>query len=70
MTRQPAEPTAARQQRRSRPVDVSTFAGDVDAALTAFSADVSYAVSMARSAVTIGRKRQMWHDRKQQKNAA
>lgn len=56
-----------RAPRRTRPVDVASFADDVNAALTAFTHDVSYAVLMARSAVTIGRKRDVWQSRKDQR---
>lgn len=56
--------TLRRGSRRARPVDVSTFAIDVETALAAFRTDVSYAVLMARSAVTIGRKRDLWQARK------
>jgi hypothetical protein len=54
----PDEPTP--RSRRTRPVDVASFTTDIDSALRAFATDVSYAVAMARSAVTIGRKRQIW----------
>jgi hypothetical protein len=37
----------------------------VEVALTAFGIDVSYAVSMARAAVTITRKRAVWQARRE-----
>jgi len=58
----PDEPR--RNPRRSRPVDVSHFATDIDNALRAFTDDVTYAVAMARSAVTIVRKRGVWQARR------
>lgn len=59
-----------RAPRRSRiPVDVDCFSDDVDAALAAFHKDVTYAVAMARSAVSIGRKREVWSARKQQRDS-
>lgn len=62
---------ARRAPRRSRtPVDVTSFADDVDAAMEAFRHDVTYAVSMARSAVSICRKREVWSARKQQRDQA
>lgn len=54
-----------RAPRRTTPVDAAAFAADVEAALSAFRHDVSYAVSMARSAVTITRKREVWQARKE-----
>lgn len=60
-----------RAPRRNRtPVDVDSFTGDVEAALEAFRHDVTYAVAMARSAVSIGRKREVWSARKQQRDQA
>lgn len=47
-----------------RPVDPADFTGDIDQALEAFREDVSYAVLMARSAVTITNKRKVWRHRK------
>ncbi len=41
------------------------FRAVVEAALGAFTADVSYAVAMARAAVVIGRKRAVWAARKE-----
>ncbi len=43
---------------------MSLFATEIDTALRAFAADVSYAAQMARSAVTITRKRAVWQARK------
>jgi hypothetical protein len=54
----------SRRTRQNPPVDVASFTPDVDAALRAFTTDVSYAVSIARSAVTIARKRDLWQTRK------
>lgn len=44
--------------------DVSDFAPMVDKAMEAFCQDVSYAVLMARAAVTIIRKREVWQARR------
>lgn len=60
---EPQEPR--RTNRRSRPVDAASFSTRVDTALTAFATDVNYAVQMARAAVTIGRKRELWLQRRQ-----
>ena len=54
-----------RASRRSRPIDVTPFLDEVDAALRAFAADVSYATAMARNAVTITRKRAVWQARRE-----
>jgi hypothetical protein len=59
-----AERPAARVPRPRGPVDVSRFHADVAAALEAFGTDVSYAVAMARAAVTITRKRAVWQQRR------
>ncbi len=53
-----------RNRPRPGPVDVSTFRPQIDQAMAAFQADVSYAVSMARAAVTIVRKREVWQARR------
>lgn len=54
-----------RPSRRPQPaLDLTPFAGDIEQALNAFGSDVSYAVTMARAAVNINRKRTMWQDRK------
>lgn len=54
----PEQRKPARANRRGQqPVDVTAFTGAVDQAMTAFQHDVSYAVSMARAAVIINRKR-------------
>lgn len=58
--------TPARRRRPTRtPVDIATFASQVDAAMEAFASDVSYAAEMAHAAVRIARKRQVWAVRKQ-----
>ncbi len=62
-------PAVRRAPRRARPVDVSAFADQVAAALAAFGTDVSYAVSMARAAVVIDRKRRVWQARKDLRDA-
>ncbi len=61
-----AQPVASprRASRRGQPVDLILFADQVDAALLAFATDVSFAVEMARAAVTIDRKRRTWQARK------
>lgn len=55
-------------QRRTRksltPVDTGKFRTQIEAAVAAFEADVSYAVLMARAAVTIVRKREVWQARR------
>lgn len=54
-----------RGHRRSQAVvDVTAFRPVVEQALDAFQADVSYAVHMARAAVTIVRKREVWQARR------
>lgn len=45
-------------------VDVTAFRPAIDAAMEAFESDVSYAVSMARAAVTIVKKREVWQARR------
>lgn len=49
---------------RVSPVDVTHFLPVVDQALIAFQDDVSYAVHMARAAMTIVRKREVWQARR------
>lgn len=63
--------TQAIRLRRTRvnPVDVNHFRPMVDQAMEAFQADVSYAVHMARAAVTIVRKREVWQARREAKEA-
>ena len=55
-------------QRRTRksltPVDTGRFRVQIEQAMKAFEADVSYAVLMARAAVTIVRKREVWQARR------
>lgn len=53
-----------RARARINPVDVVTFRPVVDQAMTAFQADVSYAVHIARAAMTIVRKREVWQARR------
>lgn len=53
-----------RPRKRLNPVDVSAFTHQIDQAMEAFSNDVSYAVEMARSAVNIVRKREVWQARR------
>lgn len=58
-------PTYRRRPRRGVvPIDITAFHHAVDAAMEAFQADVSYAVQMARAAVTITRKREVWQARR------
>jgi hypothetical protein len=45
-------------------VDVTVFRPIIEQALDAFQADVTYAVHMARAAVTIARKREIWQARR------
>lgn len=56
-----------RTRSRVNPVDVNTFRPMVEQAMAAFEADVSYAVHMARAAVTIVRKREVWQARREAK---
>lgn len=56
--------TLRRKPRRPSPVDVRIFAEEVENALGAFATDVTYAVLMARAAVTITRKREVWQARR------
>lgn len=65
MTAALADEPNSRPNRRSRPVDVELFTSVVNTSLAAFRTDVTYAVQMARAAVTIGRKREMWTQRRQ-----
>lgn len=53
-----------RTRNRINPVDVAHFRPQIDTALVAFQADVSYAVLMAKAAVTIVRKREVWQARR------
>lgn len=48
-------------------VDVTAFRHTVEQAMAAFQADVTYAVHMARAAVTITRKREVWQARRDTK---
>lgn len=59
--------TLRRQRRGANPVDLELFYDQVESAMTAFSTDVSYAVLMARAAVTITRKREVWKARREQR---
>lgn len=61
--------TAAAPPPGDRPADLRRFAAHVEAAVVAFREDVSYAVSMARAAVVIDRKRQVWQARKELREA-
>lgn len=45
-------------------IDVQRFRPIVDQAMEAFQADVTYAVHIARAAVTIARKREIWQARR------
>lgn len=58
--------TQALRRPRSRvnPVDTASFRPQIDQAMEAFLADVSYAVQMARAAVSIVRKREVWQARR------
>lgn len=57
-------PVLRRPRNRTHPVDVAAFRHQIDQAMQAFQADVSYAVHMARAAVTIARKREVWQARR------
>lgn len=54
-----------RSRNRTDPVDVSHFRPVIDQAMHAFQSDVSYAVHIARAAVTIVRKREVWQARRE-----
>ncbi len=56
-----------RRTRRDRvvPVDTARFRPQIEQAMAAFSQDVDYAVKMARAAVTIVKKRQVWQARRE-----
>lgn len=56
---------ARRTRKQAQPVDVAPFRPQIEEAMRAFRADVSYAVEMARAAVTITRKREVWKTRQQ-----
>ena len=51
--------------RTRAPADLAAFTGHVQAARAAFGNDVSYAVAIARAAVTITRKRAIWSARRE-----
>lgn len=56
---------AMRRTRKSlTPVDTGKFRAQIEQAMKAFEADVSYAVLMARAAVTIVKKREVWQARR------
>jgi hypothetical protein len=60
-----AQVVAVRRPRReTTPVEIDTFTDHVEGALRAFGRDVTYAVSIARSAVVIHRKRRVWQERR------
>lgn len=54
-----------RPRRGNTPVAVDTFREQIERALTAFNEDVTYSVLMARAAVTISRKRDVWQTRRE-----
>ncbi len=53
-----------RPRTRITPVDTAVFRPQIEQAMKAFQQDVSYAVQMARAAVTIARKRQIGQARR------
>ena len=61
--------TGRRTRRPSHPVDVAAYQELIEKACEAFTEDVSYAVAMARSAVAITRKRDMWQARRELRTA-
>ncbi len=61
---------APRIPRPRGPVDVTRYRREVEVAIHAFGADVSYAVAMARAAVTITRKRAVWQARREEQAPA
>jgi hypothetical protein len=58
-------PALRRLRNRTNPVDVAAFRHQIEQAMEAFQTDVSYAVHMARAAVTITRKREVWQARRE-----
>lgn len=54
-----------RSRSRAAPVDVRRFRNQIEQAMTAFEMDADYAVRMARAAVTIVRKREVWQSRRE-----
>lgn len=58
-----------RARRGAAPVAVEQFRDNIDKALAAFSEDVTYSVLMARAAVTIARKREVWQIRRETREA-
>ena len=54
---------------RVTPVDTAAFRPQIEQAMKAFQQDVSYAVLMARAAVTIARKREIWQARREARQA-
>lgn len=58
-----------RTRKHLTPVDTGLFRPQIEAAMKAFEDDVSYAVLMARAAVTIVRKREVWQARRDARNA-
>jgi hypothetical protein len=53
-----------RPRRGTNPVAIDQFTDQINRALAAFHEDADYAVKMARAAVTIARKRQIWQTRR------
>jgi predicted transcriptional regulator len=58
-----------RTRKRINPVDVAHFRPHIEQAIEAFQADVTYACLMARAAVTIVRKREVWQTRREAREA-
>lgn len=56
--------TVRRTRKSLNPVDTGRFRVQIEQAMKAFETDVSYAVLMARAAVTIVRKREVWQARR------
>jgi hypothetical protein len=54
-----------RPRRGTTPIAVEHFRDNIDKALAAFGQDVTYSVLMARAAVTIARKREVWQIRRE-----
>lgn len=59
-----------RTRRGTTPVAVDKFTDHIDKALTAFRADATYSVLIARAAVTIARKREVWQQRRENRDLA
>ncbi len=58
-----------RRGKYTHPVDLHAFGPHIEQAMNAFQQDVTYAVEMARAAITIARKREIWQARRDARQA-